>query len=267
VGATPWRFESSQPHYSAMHAAERVHAALALVGRGLSASEISRETGVPRSTIREWLTLGPPPRTSRLGQTCSACGTQHRAHEQLPAEYTYLLGLYLGDGCISSHPRSVFRLRITLDAKYPAIVAECRSAVAAVAPGNRVLRQPRADNSIEVSAYSKGWPCLFPQHGPGKKHERPILLHDWQRTHVGRAPGLLLRGLIHSDGSRFMNTGRGGWRHPRYTFCNVSTDIQDIFCHACDLLGLRWTVAPPKTVYVSRKADVARLDEFVGPKR
>jgi hypothetical protein len=30
--------------------------------------------------------------------------------------------------------------------------------------------------------------------------------------------------------------------------------------------GLHWTVARPYTVYVSRKADVARLDEFVGPK-
>jgi hypothetical protein len=32
-------------------------------------------------------------------------------------------------------------------------------------------------------------------------------------------------------------------------------------------LGLRWTTAPPESVYVSRKEDVAKLDEFVGPKR
>jgi hypothetical protein len=76
---------------------------------------------------------------------------------------------------------------------------------------------------------------------------------------------LLLRGLIHSDGSRFINTGRGGWSCPRYVFNNASADIREIFCAACDLLGLRWTTAP-RAVYVSRKADVARLDEFVGPK-
>lgn len=40
-----------------------------------------------------------------------------------------------------------------------------------------------------------------------------------------------------------------------------------MFCNACDQLDLHWTVAPPKSVYVSRKADVSRLDEFVGPKR
>ena len=39
--------------------------------------------------------------------------------------YVHLLGLYLGDGCISSHPRGVYRLRIALDMRYPRIVEEC----------------------------------------------------------------------------------------------------------------------------------------------
>lgn len=133
-------------------------------------------------------------------------------------------------------------------------------------PDNRVSVQKCNGNWVEVHAYSKSWPCLFPQHGPGPKHKRPIRLTDWQWRHVLRNPKLLLRGLIHSDGCRFENTGRGGWRHPRYSFSNVSGDIRRIFCDACDLLGVRWTVAP-NTVYVSRKADVARLDGFIGPKR
>jgi hypothetical protein len=58
-----------------------------------------------------------------------------------------------------------------------------------------------------------------------------------------------------------------GWRSPRYSFSNLSTDIKQIFCDACDQLEVGWTSAPPKTIYVSRKADVARLDEFIGPKR
>jgi hypothetical protein len=66
--------------------------------------------------------------------------------------------------------------------------------------------------------------------------------------------------------------GGGGWRHPRYLFSNVSSDITSIFCTACDCLGLRWTAALPGneskaiSIYVSRKDDVARMDEFVGPK-
>jgi hypothetical protein len=55
------------------------------------------------------------------------------------------------------------------------------------------------------------------------------------------------------------------WRNPRYSFSNRSADIRGIFCDACARLGLRWTTCP-HTVYVSRKSDVARLDEFIGPK-
>jgi hypothetical protein len=103
-----------------------------------------------------------------------------------------------------------------------------------------------------------------PQHGPGKKHDRPIVLAPWQVALVDRDPEQLLRGLIHSDGCRFINTGTS-WRNPRYSFSNRSADIRGIFCNACARLGLRWS-SSPHTVYVSRKADVAVLDQFIGPK-
>jgi hypothetical protein len=40
------------------------------------------------------------------------------------------------------------------------------------------------------------------------------VLEDWQHELVARSPDLLLRGLIHSDGCRFINTGRN-WTNPR----------------------------------------------------
>lgn len=178
----------------------------------------------------------------------------------------YLLGLYLGDGSIATHPRDVYRLRIVLDVKYPGIIESTAAAMRAVRDG-RANTQLRCDNCVEVSSYWKSWPCLFPQHGPGKKHERPIRLADWQLELVDRWPEQLLRGLIHSDGCRFTNTGRGNWVCPRYSFTQVSDDIRGIFCYACDLIGLRWTRSGARTIYVSRKADVATLDEFIGPKR
>ena len=48
--------------------------------------------------------------------------------------------------------------------------------------------------------------------------------------------------------------------------------MTSIFCTACDKLRLRWTAGFPKdeskavTICVSRKDDVARMDEFIGPK-
>ncbi|MFN8150095.1 MAG: hypothetical protein U0R24_03065 [Solirubrobacterales bacterium] len=164
------------------------------------------------------------------------------------------------------------RLRIFLDAKYPGIVEETRRAISEMVPRNRVHvggKRSRFTDSEElttviVSAYSKSWVCWFPQHGPGVKHGRPIELRDWQWEVVMNAPDKLLRGLIHSDGCRFINTGTN-WKNPRYSFSNQSPDIRSIFVAACNRMGLHTTHAP-HTVYVSRKADVERLDSFVGPK-
>jgi hypothetical protein len=119
----------------------------------------------------------------------------------------------------------------------------------------------------EVYSSWRAWPCLFPQHGPGKKHERRIVLADWQTELDERCPTELLRWLGESDGCRFENTGRNGWRAPRYAFKNRSADIHAIFRWGCDLIDARWTAAGADTTYVSRQSDVARLDEFIGPKR
>lgn len=264
-----------------MHGPAVVARALSLRSEGLGPRRIAQLTGVPVSTVRDWV-AGALPSHSRaalpsagLSPACDRCGHEAHRFDDLPAAYLYLLGLYLGDGCISAHPRGVYRLRIFLDLRYPGIVNECGAAMAEVRPGNRVHRLLRTSNysgcpdpsNVEISSFSKSWPCLFPQHGPGKKHQRPISLTGWQRELVTRTPQLLVRGLLHSDGCRFINTGRGGWSCPRYAFDNLSSDIRGIFCAACDELGLHWTESRPTTIYVSRRDDVARVDEFVGPKR
>ncbi|MEJ7718917.1 MAG: hypothetical protein WKF31_13515 [Thermoleophilaceae bacterium] len=155
---------------------------------------------------------------------------------------------------------------MTLDTKYPGIISECETAMRAVAPRNAVRRRHRIYNDTEVYSYSKSWPCLLPQHGPGKKHHRRIELTSWQSDLVDRHPQLLIRGLIQSDGCRFMNSGRGGWRAWRYRFDNYSSDIRDLFRKVCSDLDLNSTTSGT-VVYVSRIRDVARLDEWVGPKR
>jgi hypothetical protein len=185
---------------------------------------------------------------------------------RLPLEYLYLLGLYLGDGCISAHARGVYRLRVVPDRVYPGIITSAQLAMARVR-GKPAALLERADNCVEVSSYWRSWPCLFPQHGKGKKHDRRIVLEAWQQSLVDRSPEPLLRGLIESDGCRFMSTGRCNWAARRYAFSNRSADIHEIFRHGCDVLGVRWTTAGSRTTYVSRQADVARLDEFIGPKR
>ena len=238
----------------------------ALARQGLNKCEIARRTGIPRSTVRTWLRGQTPrrdPAQSRLQLDPPDC-------EALPPiEYAYLLGLYLGDGCLTACPRGVFKLRIALDSRYPRIIAASVSAIRAVMPANRtnVWKHPK-HNVVEVNCHSKWWPVLFPQHGPGRKHERAILLDPFQirlldadRKHMEQ----LLRGLIHSDGCRVLNKVNGGV-YPRYHFDNRSDEIRAIFTGACEELGIHWTQTRRYTVAVARRPDVARLDSFIGPK-
>ena len=120
----------------------------------------------------------------------------------------------------------------------------------------------------------KHWPCLFPQHGPGRKHERPILLQAWQREVVEAHPAAFLRGLFHSDGSRTNNWVRRivagepkRYDYPRWQFTNKSADIKALCCWALERFGVPWRVSNRKTISVSTRAGVARLDELVGVKR
>lgn len=223
--------------------------------------QISRLTSIPLGTVRNWRVNERKGYHAYSRYPCPICD---RAAFEKEA-YAYLFGLYLGDGCLARMPKGVFRLEIALDLKYPMIVAECAQAIPAVQQGAKVTITPRT-GFANVCSYWKHWPCLFPQHGPGPKHRRKIELAVWQRPIVERYPDRLIRGLIHSDGSRDLNHVNGK-SYPRYQFSNYSADIQDIFCDACDRLGLHWTQPYFKTISISRRVDVAKMDEIVGPKR
>ncbi len=138
----------------------------------------------------------------------------------------------------------------------------------AIRPGNKVRLLPLA-GCTEINSYSKHWPCLFPQRGPGKKHMRSVALHTWQEKIVAEWTEKFVRGLIHSDGSRSTNRVRGGHRwyeYPRYFFTNESAEIMGLFTDALDRLGIAWRRSNRNNVSIAKREAVARLDEFVGPK-
>jgi hypothetical protein len=262
-----------------MRSLDEVYRVRDLVERGLNDCAIARLTQLPRGTVRDWratkrwMPRHPIPGISRrMAPTfgCPDCGGAAHDLDALPDSYAYLLGLYLGDGCLSELKRGVLRLRVALDARYPGIISECVAAMRDVLPENRQHIQPMHQaRGVEVSTYSKQLRCLFPQHAPGRKHERRIILAEWQDRIVARRTDLLLRGLIHSDGCRCINVirhARKTYRYPRYTFSNRSDDIRGIFCDACDLLGIEWRVMNAWNISVARRDSVARLDEFVGRK-
>ena len=126
---------------------------------------------------------------------------------------------------------------------------------------------------MEVKSTSKHWPCLFPQHGPGKKHTRKIELELWQSTIVREYPGEFARGLFHSDGWRGVNRvrrrladGDHWYEYSRYLFVNESRYILGLCGGTLDQLGVAWRYSRRNVISVARREAVARLDEFVGPK-
>ncbi|MGH9276638.1 MAG: hypothetical protein ACRD12_00795 [Acidimicrobiales bacterium] len=123
---------------------------------------------------------------------------------------------------------------------------------------------------LEVASYWKHWPCLFPQHGPGPKHKRPIILAPWQRrVALETYPELLVRGLIHSDGCRVINNVkvRGKrYAYSRYHFTNHSYDIHSIFAEACAAVGVTCRFNNRWSQSIARREYVRRMDKIVGPK-
>jgi hypothetical protein len=249
---------------------ETVESALRMSDDGVPDRVNAAIHGVALRTIRTWRR-----RYQREGWTRGGSG-----HPPTPcprcdgaeldeAAYALLLGWYLGDGCISRARRGVFTLQIANDEKYPELNQEIAATIKLVKPNaSPCLRG--GSTAVRIEARWKHWPCVFPQHGPGLKHLRKIELDGWQREIVARYPEKLLRGLFHSDGCRFLNwaskpDGRR-YYYVRYMFSNESDDIRKILTDALDLLGIAWRQPRRNVIAVSRRAAVAVLDTFVGPK-
>jgi hypothetical protein len=168
--------------------------------------------------------------------------------------------------------KDVWKLRIICADAWPGLIRECERAIRSIRPGNSVSIQQKP-GCVEVSSCSKHWPCLFPQHGPGRKHMRTITLQPWQRVVVLARPGHFVRGLFHSDGYRGINRVRAHlaegdrwYEYPRYLFTNESGDILRLCGETLDQLGVAWRFSRWNAISVARREAVARLDEFVGPK-
>ena len=142
---------------------------------GIPFGEICRILALPRSTVGNWC-YGERARRQPEPARCPRCRPAPGWPEDQSA-YAYLLGLYLGDGHLVTAAR-VPVLRIYCADSWPGLIDECESAMRAVL-AKRVHRV-RKRGCVGVQSYSNHWPCLLPQHGPGRKHERLISLSDWQ---------------------------------------------------------------------------------------
>ena len=186
-------------------------------------------------------------------------------------------------GCVSDDRRRTYQLRRSCSTDlYPDVIDDCVMAVHAEPCRQAVNVHRQAEDATDRGghrvrrAYEALGRDVFPQHGPGRKHNRPIVLPTGSaRSSTAQPEQPFLRGLIHSDGCRTVNrfktklpSGRvAEYAYPRYFFSNQSAAIRGLFCEYCERLGIRWTQSNPRNISVSHRDSVALLDAFVGPKR
>ena len=248
--------------------AERRHALSLLAQGNRSLNSVSKEVGISRAAIREWRD-DPGAALAQRPDKCAGCSEGRVL--TTPASFSALFGYYLGDGCLSA-ARTHYVLRVSCDAKYRGIIADVTRLITDVHEGGLVC-EVAAPGAVVVQNCWKHWVCLFPQHGPGRKHERVLGMADWQWEIVAAHPADFLRGLFHSDGCRANNwatrmvAGRKKrYDYPCWHFTNCSEEIMGWCGDALDLLDIPWRRSSMKMISVSTRAGVARLDELIGLK-
>lgn len=239
------------------------HAAFELVRQGVPDTQVALRLGLARTTVRDWRRSAYVPK--RSPDCCERCWGAMTPVRLTAGDYAELLGLYLGDGHISEGPRTQ-RLRITLDSRHRTIVEETEALLRRCFPLSRIGHATRHDGAMVIlGVYHSHLGCLFPQHGPGKKHDRRIRLEPWQEALVAAAPWSFLKGCIRSDGCAFINR-TGPYEYLSYEFANHSSDILALFVATCTSLGLR-PCHYQRRARLNRRPDVALLLEHVGVKK
>ena len=149
---------------------QEVIEAFGLKDGGLTHREVSRLTGIPVNTIRNWrdcrFARRPLPFVVDEG-CCAPCRTTLHDFSALPQPYAYLLGVYLGDGCLGRNGRS-WTLRISLDSAYPGIIEEVSQAICALRGGIRPSVRQRGDrNCVVVESIWQPWGLALSAPWPG----------------------------------------------------------------------------------------------------
>jgi hypothetical protein len=130
---------------------------LILWEQGNDQSHIARLTEIPRGTVKDCIKrfrslkqfnedrLTKPKEPSSLNELREGAYTK-----DVGEAYAYLLGIYLGDGYINKEPRT-YKLRISLDTKYPTIIKTCVKTIETLLPFNKVGIVKTQYNCVEVA--------------------------------------------------------------------------------------------------------------------
>jgi hypothetical protein len=114
-------------------------------------------------------------------------------------------------------------------------------------------------NGCVISLYSTNLLKLFPQHDIGKKHERQIVIEDWQNDIINEYNEDFLKGLIYTDGC-FYYSGK----YERCNFTNKSLDIINLCSESMKKLNINHKIRTrnSESVYYSYIIDIQSSKEM-----
>jgi hypothetical protein len=231
-------------------------------------SELSRIYSVPRHTILYWLKsniLNTIQVREEINQKTIDSIYEHISLNK--KEYSFILGLYLGDGCITQNGRndSSYKLRIAQDNKYPKSIHDIKNKLS-----NFFVKEAKlvdVKGCCHITIYDKYLPIYFPQHSKGFKHDRKINLNQFQLENIDHAE--LMSGLWLADGSRYF-ANHGKYKYERFNFTNKSLDIIELFESCLNKFEIKYSkrVKPDKIwiIEIQNKENVNKIKNIVGIK-
>jgi hypothetical protein len=243
---------------------------------GLTKKEIAKRVGIHRQTVKNILDkYGTVAQLDEAADLKSAevidplVGSNPTS--PITKAYSYIFGIYLGDGCINKQPRC-YKLRIAQDSKYKEVIKEIQQNLELLFPYNKIGIYKRKTNSVDICVHNNDYLLsLFPQHSIGKKYLREIKLTDWQKEILDKHPESFIKGLIHSDGCFYITT-QYNKTYERYGFANKSIDILNLIRKYLEKINIKYNYHLNKTtkIYrlsIARKEEVQKLKELIGTKK
>jgi intein/homing endonuclease len=253
-----------------------------LKSRGLTLDEVSDEIGC---SFRNCLYKGTSLSSESFKSLKSLYGSsiQHEIkflidgsghHEKIRLErcreLAELVGVMLGDGCISRYKKqtesrfiSNYYVSVTLHQKEDKIREKCVNLLQEVVGKTPAIEEPENQNIVHLKLYGKKFVEIFESIGleAGDKVENQVSVPNWikQEKKFERA---CLRGLIDTDGSVYQ---RGEDGYVVVKFKNRSQPLLKDFEKMCRDLEIRTSKAGEYDRQIASQTEVKKFIQKVNP--
>ena len=184
----------------------------------LSIRQIASRLGVSKSVIIQSLREMPLRSKSVAAELRYEPLSLAGNHEEL----AYLVGVYLGDGCLVQSSRTEL-LDIACDSKYEDLIERFANLVTQVFGKSPVIQKDHASNCVHIRLYGRGISSTL-GFEPGPKHGRDLRIPTWIKTDESRSQWCL-RGLFETDG--YMHYRRGRDKSVVVGFSNTNEALLD----------------------------------------